>query len=84
MSGSGKGSVLRALEDQGYYSVDNLPVDLIPEVRRPGARFRVEPARGARGGRSRRRGLKKLPAIFRKIRSAVHVRLVFLEADDET
>ena len=31
MSGSGKGSVLRALEDQGYYSVDNLPVDLIPK-----------------------------------------------------
>ncbi len=30
MSGSGKGSVLRALEDLGYYSVDNLPVDLIP------------------------------------------------------
>ncbi len=32
MSGSGKGSVLRALEDLGYYSVDNLPVDLIPKL----------------------------------------------------
>ena len=31
MSGSGKGSVLRALEDQGYYAVDNLPLDLIPK-----------------------------------------------------
>ena len=31
LSGSGKGSVLRALEDLGYYSVDNLPVDLIPK-----------------------------------------------------
>src|SRR6185312_9315708 len=30
MSGSGKGSVLRSLEDLGYYAVDNLPVDLIP------------------------------------------------------
>lgn len=30
LSGSGKGSVLKALEDLGYYSVDNLPVDLIP------------------------------------------------------
>src|ERR1039457_6157161 len=31
LSGSGKGSVLKALEDLGYYSVDNLPVDLIPK-----------------------------------------------------
>src|SRR5512133_1666694 len=30
LSGSGKGSVLKALEDSGYYAVDNLPVDLIP------------------------------------------------------
>src|SRR3954462_9189997 len=31
MSGSGKASVLKALEDLGYYSVDNLPVELIPK-----------------------------------------------------
>ena len=31
LSGSGKGSVLKALEDLGYYSVDNLPVELIPK-----------------------------------------------------
>src|SRR6185503_16382624 len=31
MSGSGKGSVIRALEDMGYYSVDNLPIELIPK-----------------------------------------------------
>src|SRR5690348_7459218 len=31
LSGSGKGSVLKALEDLGYYAVDNLPVDLIPK-----------------------------------------------------
>ena len=31
LSGSGKGSVLKALEDLGFYSVDNLPVDLIPK-----------------------------------------------------
>ena len=30
LSGSGKGSVLKSLEDLGFYSVDNLPVDLIP------------------------------------------------------
>ena len=31
MSGSGKGSVLKAFEDLGFYCVDNLPVDLIPK-----------------------------------------------------
>ncbi|MDX2152233.1 MAG: RNase adapter RapZ, partial [Bryobacteraceae bacterium] len=29
LSGSGKGTVIRALEDLGYYSVDNLPLDLM-------------------------------------------------------
>ncbi len=31
LSGSGKGTVLKALEDLGYYSVDNLPIELIPK-----------------------------------------------------
>src|SRR5665213_3140702 len=31
VSGSGKGTVLKALEDLGYYSVDNLPIELIPK-----------------------------------------------------
>jgi len=31
LSGSGKGTVLKSLEDLGYYSVDNLPLDLIPK-----------------------------------------------------
>ena len=33
MSGSGKASVLKAFEDLGYYCVDNLPVELIPNLR---------------------------------------------------
>ena len=31
VSGSGKGTVLKCLEDLGYYSVDNLPVELFPK-----------------------------------------------------
>ena len=83
MSGSGKGSVLRALEDEGYYAVDNLPLDLIPKFaelvgdsassRR--AAIVVDVREGA--------GLTRFPAIFRRIRSALNVRLIFLEADDE-
>jgi UPF0042 nucleotide-binding protein len=83
MSGSGKGSVLRALEDQGYYAVDNLPLDLIPKFaelvgdsassRR--AAIVVDVREGA--------GLARFPAIFRKIRSGLNVQLIFLEADDD-
>jgi UPF0042 nucleotide-binding protein len=83
MSGSGKGSVLRVLEDLGYYSVDNLPVELIPtfaELVRDSPWIRhaalvVDVREGT--------GLKKLPAIFRNIRNGLNTRLVFLEADDE-
>src|SRR5579859_7520156 len=31
ISGSGKGSALKALEDLGYYAVDNLPLELLPD-----------------------------------------------------
>ncbi len=84
LSGSGKGSVLRALEDLGYYSVDNLPVELIPkfaELTRDNPTIRaaalvVDVREGA--------GLARLPAIYASIRSTVNSRLVFLEADDST
>ena len=33
-SGAGKSSVLRLLEDEGYYCVDNLPPRLLPELLR--------------------------------------------------
>src|ERR1017187_7210421 len=42
LSGSGKGSMLKAFEDLGYYSVDNLPVELIPkfaELTRDSSKF---------------------------------------------
>ncbi len=83
MSGSGKGSVLRALEDQGYYAVDNLPVDLIPKfaelVGDSASTRRAAIVVDVREGT----GLTRFPAIFRKIRSGLNVQLIFLEADDE-
>jgi UPF0042 nucleotide-binding protein len=83
LSGSGKGSVLRSLEDIGYYAVDNLPVGLIPKFAElvgdasstRHAALVVDVREGA--------GLKQLPAILKKIRRTINVRLVFLEADDE-
>jgi UPF0042 nucleotide-binding protein len=83
LSGSGKGTVLKCLEDVGYYSVDNLPIQLIetfaeltaasPSSRR--AALVVDVREGE--------ALKRFPVIFRRIRRRVPARLVFLEADDE-
>lgn len=83
MSGSGKASVLRALEDLGYYAVDNLPIGLIPtfaELVRDSATIRraalvIDVREGL--------GLRRLPAVFRKVKSSVNARLVFMEADNE-
>ena len=83
LSGSGKGSVLRALEDLGYYAVDNMPVDLIPKF---AELIRDNP--GIEGAAlvvdvREREGLKRFPEILPQLRAAVKARVIFMEADDE-
>lgn len=83
LSGSGKLSALKAFEDLGYYSVDNLPIDLIPrfsdlirqssEIRR--AALVVDVREGSQ--------LDRFPSILRKVRQLLPTRLLFLEASDE-
>ena len=82
LSGSGKGSVLKALEDLGFYSVDNLPVDLIPKFAElthnnpsiTSAALVVDVREG--------KGLKRFPEVFAGLSAFVRAKLVFLEADD--
>lgn len=84
MSGSGKGSVIRALEDLGYYSVDNLPIELIPkfaELTRDSPTIRCAAlVVDIREGES----LKRFPALYANIRRSIPTRLLFLEANDAT
>src|SRR5216683_2653848 len=84
MSGSGKGSVIRALEDLGYYSVDNLPIELIPkfaELARDSPTVRCAAlVVDVREGES----LKSFPALYARIRRSIPTKLVFLEASDAT
>jgi UPF0042 nucleotide-binding protein len=82
MSGSGKASVLKAFEDLGYYCVDNLPVELIPqfaelalqssEIRRTA--LVVDVREGSK--------LEKLPGILQTVRQTIPTTVVFLEASD--
>ena len=83
MSGSGKASVLKVFEDLGYYSVDNLPMELIArfgELARESAE--IEKAAlvvDIREGDQ----LKKLPAIINSLRKQLKTTVLFLEASDE-
>src|ERR1051325_8451058 len=83
LSGSGKGSVLKALEDLGYYSVDNLPVELIPkfaELTRDNPRISAAAlVVDVREGE----GLKRFPEVYNGIKKSVKARLIFMEADDD-
>ena len=82
MSGSGKASVLKAFEDLGYYCVDNLPVQLIPEF----AELAVQSSEIRRTALvvDVREGskLEKLPAILKSVRRTIPTKVVFLEASD--
>ncbi len=83
LSGSGKGTVLRALEDAGYDTVDNLPSELIRPFlgsgRLAGPHDRAAIVVDIREGEA----LVRFPETYREIRSTVPTFLVFLEASDD-
>lgn len=85
LSGSGKGSVLKAFEDLGFYCVDNLPLDLIPKFaelcNQPGSRIeRAAVVVDIREGEV----LSRLPAMYQTLDDGgIHLSLVFLEASDQ-
>ena len=83
MSGSGKLSALKAFEDLGFYSVDNLPLELIP-------RFADLVAKSAEITHAAlvvdvREGIRldRFPTILSKVRKVLPTRVVFLEASEE-
>lgn len=84
LSGAGKGSILKAFEDLGYYCVDNLPVDLILTFAdlyvKAGSEIHWA-ALGVdiRGGR----GLAHFPRLYQRLRWKVPTSLLFVEAGDE-
>jgi UPF0042 nucleotide-binding protein len=87
LSGAGKSHAIRALEDLGYFCVDNLPVALIPTFADLTLNARGNARRAAvvvdvREGH----GLSGFPAMYRRLKkaSARQVRLIFLEAADST
>jgi UPF0042 nucleotide-binding protein len=84
MSGAGKASALKAFEDLGYYSVDNLPLELIERfadlVRSSAEIDRAALVIDVREGIR----LERFPAILEKVRKTLTTRVVFLEATEES
>jgi UPF0042 nucleotide-binding protein len=83
LSGSGKTQAIRALEDLGYFCIDNLPTELIPTIvdlatRGDTALQKVAIVVDVR----EKEFLKKFPRVFRKLRASGVAKptLIFLEA----
>lgn len=83
LSGSGKSVALKALEDQGFFCIDNLPPDFLPDLV---ARLDHQGQRDVAVAIDARMGnlLKPLPSYIHTLRNLGHdVRLLFLDADDD-
>jgi len=84
LSGSGKSHAIRALEDLGYFCVDNLPTQLIPTLADLATRGAAGLNRVALVVDVRERGmLREFPSSYRRLRAipGVEARLIFLEAN---
>jgi len=87
LSGSGKSVALRALEDSGYYCVDNIPAALLPDLvanLRESGQERVAVSIDARTAAAGR-GLADLPQYLAGMqRFGVDLRVIFLDAKNDT
>jgi len=84
VSGSGKSVALKALEDAGYFCVDNLPADLIGALAEY-AMSRGEPKVAISADARSRESLGRLPEIVaRETARGNDVRVIFLDANDES
>jgi UPF0042 nucleotide-binding protein len=85
LSGSGKTIASRALEDLGYYCIDNLPAKLIPSFVDLWSRKEVEIEKVALVVDIREAGFEtEFPEVLKLIRKKISPQLIFLEASDET
>lgn len=87
LSGSGKSIVLKALEDSGYYCIDNLPATLLPQI---SEHLDVTSSgevcqRVAISIDTRSAALEALPENIRQLKSqGMEVKVLFLESNVET
>jgi len=83
LSGSGKSVALNALEDHGYFCVDNLPAAMLPGLAEyvAGRSGRYEYLAVGIDARAGPREITELPELVEQL--AMPIRLVFLTADQQ-
>jgi UPF0042 nucleotide-binding protein len=87
LSGAGKSHAIRALEDLGFFCVDNLPSMLIPTMAQMAMRADAEIDKLAIVVDVREGGfLREFPRVYRKLKATpgLEPTLIFLEANQET
>ena len=83
LSGSGKSIALRALEDSGYYCIDNLPATMLPSI--PQHLYATHHDLVAVSIDSRSAAIETLPAHIEKLKSQhINTQVLFLESNIET
>jgi len=85
LSGSGKSTALKVLEDLGFYCIDNLPVALMPRFLELWQSSREDVGRVALGVDVReRRFPQDFPRVFDELRGAgVALEVIYLESSDD-
>jgi RNase adapter protein RapZ len=85
VSGSGKSTALRALEDAGFYCVDNLPIIIVEKLLELSGHTAGEVSRIALGVDAREgRFLSEAPRVIEELREkGANVEVVFLDSSDE-
>ena len=85
VSGSGKSTALRALEDQGFYCVDNLPILFLEKLLELSGHTAGEVSRIALGVDAREgRFLADAPQVIQEVRQQGNeVQVLFLDASDD-
>lgn len=84
-SGSGKSTAIKALEDIGFFCVDNMPVSLLPKFMELLAQTAETTKVAAVVDVREREFLKEFIPVFNALKDAGYrAELVYLEADDES
>ena len=93
LSGSGKSIVLRALEDSGYYCIDNLPATMLPSIaehlqstKLTSTKFNdINDDRVAISIDSRSAAIETLPAHIDQLKAQnINTQVLYLESNVET
>jgi len=83
LSGSGKSIALRALEDSGYYCIDNLPATMLPNI--ADHLFGTQHEQVAISIDSRSAAIETLPAHIEALKAQnINTQVLFLESNVET